>query len=433
MKKYEKYKESKISWIKEIPTSWTDGKIKYLCQAIYTGATPSTSEESYWGGDIPWLPSGVCHDCYVDKASKFITEAGYKNSSTKMIPANSTIIAITGATCGQLGYLTFPACANQSVVAFVEDKDKADSKYLYYYLFAARPEILTHKSGGAQGGINLNDCQNIGMPIPSLSEQQKIVAYLDYKTGKIDRLVEMLRERVDDLKKYRQSVITETVTRGLKKDAVLKDSGVDWIGQIPEGWKVVPLKHLIDGQMKYGANESAESENRDWPRYIRITDIAENGELRDESFKSLSPEKADGYMLQPGDILFARSGATVGKTYLFKENFPACYAGYLIKATCGKDLLPEFLIRYTQSHSYESWKSSVYILSTIQNIGADKYSNLPIPLPTISEQQAIAEYLDRKTKEIDACVAATEARIQDLQKYRSSLISEAVTGQIDVR
>ena len=185
--------------------------------------------------------------------------------------------------------------------------------------------------------------------------------------------------------------------------------------------------------MMYGANESADEPNMEWPRYIRITDIAENGSLKDETYMSLSPDKAADYMLQKGDILFARSGATVGKTYMFNENYPACFAGYLIKATCGKDLLPEFLLKYTQSSVYENWKNSIYIQSTIQNIGADKYNQMPIPVPSLAEQQAIVSFLDSKTAMIDEAIRRIDEQIADLKAYRTALITDAVTGKIDVR
>ena len=194
------------------------------------------------------------------------------------------------------------------------------------------------------------------------------------------------------------------------------------------------LKNLLDGTLTYGANEAAESDNKEWPRYIRITDIAENGSLRESTFKSLSPDKAENYLLQKGDVLFARSGATVGKTFLFEENISACFAGYLIKATPNKTKLnSRFLYFYTISNAYESWKNSVYIQSTIQNIGADKYSQLPVSTPPLSEQQTIVEYLDKKTHDIDAALTQIDNQIADLQAYRTALISEAVTGKIDVR
>lgn len=206
-----------------------------------------------------------------------------------------------------------------------------------------------------------------------------------------------------------------------------KPSGIDWIGEIPSHWETLPLKRNLEEPLMYGANEPAESENIDFPRYIRITDIDSNGNLRNETFKSLEPSKAQEYLLKEGDVLFARSGATVGKTYIFKESYPACFAGYLIKATCSKALLPKFLFYYTLSGHYDNWKNSIFIQSTIQNIGADKYSLLPIPIPPYAEQEAIATWLDEKCSEIDAAIAKVDREIELIDELKQSEISRVVT------
>lgn len=206
-----------------------------------------------------------------------------------------------------------------------------------------------------------------------------------------------------------------------------KPSGIDWIGNIPSHWKIAPLKRNLRMPLKYGANEPAESENKNYPRYIRITDIDNNGNLKDETFKSLEPAKATEYLLEKGDVLFARSGATVGKTYIFNEPYEACFAGYLIKASCSSGLAPQFLFYYTNSGMYNNWKNSIFIQSTIQNIGADKYSLLPLPLPPLAEQEAIAAWLDEKCEEIDAAIAKVDREIELIDELKQSEISRVVT------
>lgn len=421
MKRYPKYMSVSSTISPEVPAEWDAKKLKFVL-SYSKGKQPSQLTEEAVGDPYATMDYLRGRDC--------LLQYPIATDGLVHIDKDSLLVLWDGANAGEFlrgkpGYLG-------STMATIEASNSVDKDFLYYLLKGS--EALSKKIAGGTTIPHFSPSFfDETFAIPSLAEQQKIVAFLDYKTGKIDRLSEMLTARVEDLKKYRQAVITNCVTKGIDKKAILKDSGIEEIGKIPVNWTIVPLKYLISGSMKYGANETAESDSRDWPRYIRITDITEKGELREESFKSLSPDKAEGYMLTKGDVLFARSGATVGKTYLFNEDYPACYAGYLIKATCSELLLPEFLIRYTQSYSYDSWKNSVYILSTIQNIGADKYSNLPVPVPPIDEQRVIAEYLDRKTQQIDDCISATEQRIKDLQAYRTSLISEAVTGQIDVR
>ena len=217
----------------------------------------------------------------------------------------------------------------------------------------------------------------------------------------------------------------------MKKYENYKDCGLEWLGMVPEHWKIVPLKYLLSEPLQYGANESADNCNPLEPRYIRITDVTEGGKLRKSTYRTLPYQKAEGYMLKKGDILFARSGATVGKTFLFEEDYDACFAGYLIKASCNERLLPMFLYYFTSSNSYENWKNSIFNQATIQNIGADKYCALPIPTPSCEEQKRIISFLSQKVGQIDVLISEKEKMVEDLKAYRSSLITETVTKGLD--
>jgi type I restriction enzyme S subunit len=208
-----------------------------------------------------------------------------------------------------------------------------------------------------------------------------------------------------------------------------KDSGVEWIGEIPEEWNVVRLKFLKAKPFLYGANETAELEEPELPRYIRITDIDSNGNLREDIFKSLPWEIAKPYLLKEGDILFARSGATVGKTFLYKKSWGvACFAGYLIKFEANTNkVIPKYVYYYTLSWQYENWVKQSTIQATIQNVSAEKYGNLLIPLPLVQQQKMIVDFLDQKTVEIDNLIADKEKLIELLQEKRQAIITEAVT------
>ena len=220
----------------------------------------------------------------------------------------------------------------------------------------------------------------------------------------------------------------------MKKYDNYKDSGIEWIGEIPEHWNCLRLKNIVKEPLKYGANESAEDDNPNNPRYIRITDFGADGLLKDDTFKSLPMEVAKNYFLKEGDLLFARSGATVGKTFLFK-NYEgiACYAGYLIKASFDKNFINSTYIDYvTRSNYYENWKLSIFQQATIQNIGADKFNLFNIPIPSnINEQTQIANYLDHKTNQIDTLISKKEQFITLLQEERIAVINQAVTKGLD--
>lgn len=180
--------------------------------------------------------------------------------------------------------------------------------------------------------------------------------------------------------------------------------------------------------LSYGLNESAIEDNPQWPRYIRITDFDDNNNLREDTFRSINPEKANMYSLQKGDILLARSGATVGKAFCFNESIRASYAGYLIRARLNqKKVLPKYFLYVTKSIHYSEWKKRTNIQSTIQNISAEKYNQYEFPCPIINKQEKIIEYLDTKLSEIDHQVSLLTSKRDAYLRLKKSIINHAVT------
>jgi type I restriction enzyme S subunit len=212
-----------------------------------------------------------------------------------------------------------------------------------------------------------------------------------------------------------------------------KDSGVEWLGAIPGHWEVRRLKFVVATPLAYGANEAAELTNPELPRYIRITDIRDDGVLRDDTFRSIPEDVAAPYLLFEGDILFARSGATVGKTFRYNPTWGvAAHAGYLIRARVHLQRADSrFVLYFTQSGTYWGWLRSSFIQSTIQNVSAERYASLFLPLPSLGEQRAIVAFLDRETARIDALVVKKERLIELLQEQRTALITRAVTKGVD--
>lgn len=209
-----------------------------------------------------------------------------------------------------------------------------------------------------------------------------------------------------------------------------KDSGVDWLERIPRHWIIRKLKHLLTNPLIYGANEAALDDDQKNPRYIRITDMRPDGSLRPETFKSLPIDIAKDYLLRDGDILLARSGATVGKTFLFKKKFgDCCFAGYLIRARCDyKKCISRIIFWFCHSSQYWGYIADSQIQATIQNVSAEKFGNFNIPTPiSVTEQTQIANFLDHETAKIDTLIKKQETLIQLLQEKRQAVISHAVT------
>ena len=412
MKRYDEYKDSGVEWIGEVPRHWEVVRTRYLCN-LCTGNKDTINRVD--DGKFPF----------------YVRSPKVERINTYSFDGEAILMAGDGVGAGKVfHYANGKFDYHQRVYNFHNFK-KVIGKFFYYYITNNFRYII--EEGGAKNtvdSVRLYMIQNFLITVPPKEEQREIVFYLDKKCSEIDNVISAQQKRIALLQELKQSVITHAVTKGLNPNVEMKDSGVEWIGKIPASWDVVHLKRILRERMQYGANEPAESDDTTYPRYIRITDITANGELRPETFKSLEPSKAKDYLLDKGDVLFARSGATVGKTFLFNADIKACYAGYLIKASCDKrGMLPEYLYYYTQSGAYECWKNSVFIQSTIQNIGADKYQMMYIPVPSKDEQKQIVEYTMRKSQIFDAAISKAQHQVELLQEYKQSLITEVVTGK----
>lgn len=252
----------------------------------------------------------------------------------------------------------------------------------------------------------------ISFPIPPRAEQDQIVRFLDWKISEINKLIGIRRKEILELEELKKIRISQE----------LKGENV---------W----LKRILKKKLQYGAISSGIDYDEDLPRYIRITDIDSNGCLKDCGIRSIDKKEAAPYLLKDNDILLARSGATVGKAFLYKKAYgKAAFAGYLIRASLDETrIVPEYFIYFTNSSTYENWKNSIFIKATIQNISAEKYGCLPIPLPTLKDQISIVNKLDTICTQINKFKNIKYTEVSRLQELKSSIISDVVTGKIDVR
>jgi len=443
---YPGYKPSGIEWLGSVPEHWTICPLKYLCRrsALYGANIPA---EEYSSDGVRFLRTTDIDDLgQLQSGGVFIERVqaeGYVLSDGDILLSRSGTIgrafvysSARHAESAYAGYL----------VRFVPS-GRLNSRFMFYFTKCTpfRDWLDTQVIASTIGNVNGQKYAQCPIPVPKRAEQDGIADFLDRHTTRIDTVVAKDRALMDRLREKRAALISRTVTRGLSPDAAraagldpypkYKPSGTEWLGDLPEHWALNRLKFLLTEPLKYGANEAAEMDDRDLPRYVRITDVDENDSLRDETFRSLPHDVAAPYLLRDGDLLFARSGATAGKTFLYRTRWGACaYAGYLIRARIDrKKGSPEFIRYFTASASYWQWLASAFIQATIQNVSAERYASLWLPVPPLPEQLAIAHFLDRETAKIQRMVATIETAIERLQEYRTALITAAVTGKIDVR
>ena len=433
-------KHSGIDWIGEIPKEWKLPRLKNVAELHGRIGWNGLRSEEFEEKSYAYLVTGQdfkssvidWNNCYQIRKERY-------DEDTFIQLKNGELLITKDGTIGKVAVVSNmdkPACLNSGIFVLRQKLDSFVPKFLYWQLCSSL--LKTYNNYMNLGGTTIihlyqNVFERMPLVAPSLSEQQKIANYLDKVCREVDELVSLQEQMIEELKAYKQSVITEAVTKGLNPNVPMKDSGIDWIGEIPEGWEVKPLKWIIRKPLQYGANESGLSFNESLPRYVRITDILNNDLREDLQKQSLTEEQAEGYILEDNDILFARSGGTVGKAFIYKSKYGRCaFAGYLIRAQIDDNNNSDYIYYFTQSSAYEEWKRQIFIQATIQNIGADRYSLLEISLPPLTEQQSIASYLDTKCAEIDALIAIKQAKIEELKDYKKSVIYEYVTGKKEV-
>ncbi|MBK7782460.1 MAG: restriction endonuclease subunit S [Ardenticatenia bacterium] len=434
-KRYPAYKDSGVEWLGEVPVGWEVLSLKRVASIKYgLGEPPQLLAEG-----LPFIrATNVTRGRIVDRNLQFVDPDDVPWNREPALRAGDIIVVRSGAYTGDSAII--PAQYDGAIAGYdmvvrgrTCQPDFLAWTLLSRYVLEAQIELASLRA--AQPHLNAEELGSVVLLRPSDSEQRAIATYLDRETARIDALVAKKQRLIELLLEQRTALITRAVTKGLDPKVPMKDSGVEWLGEIPVGWDVKRLKFILAAPLKYGANESADLDDPDLPRYVRITDIDESDGLRDETFKSLPVEIASEYMLREGDLLFARSGATAGKTFLYRSSWGECaYAGYLIRARIDTTRdCPEFIRYFTASSSYWLWLSSVFIQATIQNVSSERYASLRLPLPLLSEQRAIATHLDRETARIDALGAKVRNAITHLKELRTALISAAVTGKIDLR
>lgn len=432
LKPYPAYKNSAVPWLGNVPEHWGIVPNRASFKELKESGYPDEQMLSVTITQGVILQSSLLSDTSKKDSSN------EDKSKYKLVCPGDIAYNKMRAWQGAVGSSAYRGVVSPAYIV-MRPRENQHPRFFHYLFrtpaFTKEAEHWSYGISSDQWSLRPEEFKQIYTCVPPLPEQTAIVRYLDYMDRRIRRYIKAKKKLIALLNEQKQAIIHQAVTRGLDPNVHLKPSGVEWLGDIPEHWEVRRLRYAIIGKLTYGANVAGEYSNPEWPRYLRITDFALDGTMRKETFCSLPPEIAKDYLLKPGDILLARSGATVGKAFLVKpEAGKACHAGYLIRARPNPNLVnPDFLFMFTQSAIFKAWKDSIFIIATIQNIGADKYANLYVPIPPLSEQTRILDFINSEIEPANAAIVRAERGIGLVREYRTRLIADVVTGKLDVR
>lgn len=436
-KAYPEYKDSGVEWLGEIPTSWQMWKLSHAYEVIGSGTTPTSNNESYFQGDIPWVTTGELREKIIYDTDKKVKESTLQIfSALKIHPAGSVVIAMYGATIGRLGILGVDATTNQACCVMTKSKI-INNQYLYYWLQAYRTEIIRLSSGGGQPNINQEKVSSLKVSAPVLNDQTLIVAFLDHETAKIDNLIEKQQQLIELLKEKRQAVISHAVTKGLNPDVPMKDSGVEWLGKVPEHWTIAQLKfNTIEMQTgPFGSQLHAEDYVVDGIPLINPAHMNAGMIIPDPkvTVDEATQERLGRHKLSEGEIIFSRRGE-LGRCAVVKKNNEGwlCGTGSL-KAKLTKKIIPDYAYTLISSEGVVSELTLESKGSTMANLNTETLGRIRLPVPPISEQEAILDYIKIISDKYDYLIRSADTAIRLMQERRTALISAAVTGKIDVR
>lgn len=431
MKKYEIYKDSGIEWIGEIPEGWKCIKLGWLYPNMGSGTTPDTNNLNYYSENgTNWLQTGDLNDGMIIKTSKHITDLAIRERGLKIYPTGSVVIAMYGATIGKVGLLNIDTTTNQACCVLPMSEDM-NNRFLFYVMQASKSSLVSKSIGGGQPNISQSIIKEHKIPVPSLNEQQAIASYLDHKVSQIDASVSAINTQIDDLKAYRQSIISEAVTKGLYSDVKMKDSGIEGGWSIPVHWSSNRLKFLADivrGGSPRPIEEYIADEGYNW---IKIGDTIKGYKYIESTKEKIKPSGLNATREVHVNDLILSNSMSFGQPYILKID--GCIHDGWLAFTNYKGLDKEYLYYVLQAGVCSCQFEHYVAGGVVQNLNIEKVATTRIPLPPLAEQQSIATYLDKKTAQIDSSIDSLEVQRDDLNALKQSIVSEAVTGKIDLR
>ena len=409
-------KESGIDWIGQIPEEWVISKIKFTTQLNgrigWQGLTSAEYKE-----EGPYLITGTdFHNGAINfETAVHIDEKRWSEASQIQVENGDLLITKDG-TVGKVAIISGlddKASLNSGVLR-IQTIDEIDRRFLYYVLLSDEFWMwFNYTNSGASTILHLyqNVFDEFTFTFPQKNEQQKIADFLDKKTAQLDKVKVLLEEQIQKLKDYRASLIYETVTKGLDKTVPMKDSGIDWIGQVPEGWGVKRLKYLVEISTGTSNTQDRSVESEGYPFFVRSQNV----------------EKLPTYTHDTEAILTAGDGVGVGKVFhYYKGKFTAHQRVYILSNF--KNIESKFLFYYV-SINLKNEVSLGGAKSTVDSIRMPMLSNFMVSIPSSTEQHNISNYLDCEIKRIQAMIEIKQNQIENIDKQRQTLIYDYVTGK----
>ena len=447
MHAYPHYRDSGVEWLGEVPEHWGAARVTDVFEAR-SGGTPSTAEEAYWEGDIPWVSAKDMKALRIRDTEDHISEEAVRASATSLVPAGTVLLVARSGILKHtlpVGLSEREVAINQDIKGLIPREALVEPLYFVYCLNGFQSVLLTlwRQQGATVESLDFDTVRSTALPLPPLDEQRAIAAFLDRETERIDALVAKKRLLIERLEEYRSALITRTVTRGLPPEAAraaglepsprLKPSGVEWLGEVPEHWEVAPLytRYSVDlGKML----REDRTRGDHLVSYLRNVDVQwDQINFEDLPEIDIAPAEFERYTVLHGDLLVCEGGE-VGRAAIVPQlDGPIAYQKALHRLRPNDAESPRFMFYTFRFGVAQGIFEAGGNPNTILHLTGEMLRRYRFPRPPHAEQVAIATYLDGETARIDGLTSEIERAIERSQEYRTALITAAVTGKIDVR
>lgn len=408
--------------IGRIPKEWEVKKVIELFE-VETGTTPSTKHEEYWdGGYINWITpsdmSKLSGRIHIQDSGRKITERGLRESNLTLLPTGAIIVS-SRAPVGYIAVTKREATFNQGCKGLIPKKGNEIYSEFYAYYFLNKKIELENLSGGSTfKELSKERLENFCVPFPPLPEQQKIAEIL----LTVDQGIEKVDEAIKKTQRLKNGLMQELLTKGVGH----KEFKETEIGRIPKGWKVKSIMEI--GTLQYGITKTGIKVNTG-VKFLRITDITDEGiKWHSVPYCELAKSELQKYELKDGDILFARIGATTGKTCFIEKSPKSVFGSYLLRMQSLKDIDTKFLYFFTQSLFYWNQVNAVKGGQLKGGLNTKLLGNIKLSIPPLSEQQKIAEIL----RTVDKRLESLRNRKEKLERIKKGLMGDLLTGRVRV-
>jgi|SRR5690554_6887614 len=430
LKPYPQYKDSGVEWLNRIPIDW---KLKRFGHVFKENKRKNNGLKET---NVLSLSYGNIVERVIDD-NKGLLPASFE--TYQIVEPDDIIFRFTDLQNDKRSLRSAISNHNGIITsAYIGVKTEENSKY-YNYLFRAYDlqKVFYSMGDGMRQSLKMEELNKMPIVLPSTAEQADIVAFLDHETSRIDNLIAKQEKLIVLLEEQRKSIISHAVTKGLDPNAPMKDSGIEWLGEVPEHWAVLSSKHLLEIPITDGPHETPNFVDDGVP-FISAEAISE-GEIDFNKKRGyITPELDEVYSKKYSpkidDIYMVKSGATTGKVAMVKTDDKFNIWSPLAVFRCNKNkVLPQFLLNvFESSHFYDALVLN-WSYGTQQNIGMGVLSNISIPCPPLREQEAIVSHINHENMKLSKLANSQKQLIEKLKEYRTSVISHAVTGKIDVR